>query len=415
VQIGPMNARKTLPPLLLVLALLVFAYQGLVDRETGGIKRVQDHVITWSLSNQAVRQGAYFDQFAYPPPALVFKLVLGLPGMAVSSVLWMAVLLGSCFVVVRGLAELLRRPKGPPDSLAPILGFAVALYAVQWDLRAVNSNMAFLALVVGGLVACSRHRALAAGGLLAASVALKLYSALLIPLLAWRRQRRALVWTLAFLLLFFGALPALYLGPELALDLTRQWLAVVMHGSDPDFILGLRAYKASFAYVMLALLSDAPAAADTAWLTWPAQAVHWATRALQLAWLGAVGAWIASRGRSLAGEGAATGRTLLVDSSLLLMAALLLSPITQPHQCVVLILPAAVLADRALAAEARSRLRAALFALLAAAGLAPLLASAGVAKGVALCGVMIALSIGLMWTEARPAGEGGEAPLPAID
>ena len=76
----------------------------------------------------------------------------------------------------------------------PIAAAAVFVVsgAIEWDLRAHNNNLIYLALVMLGLTARSTW---VAAALFAVTANLKLYSGILIPGLLWRREVRLAVAT----------------------------------------------------------------------------------------------------------------------------------------------------------------------------------------------------------------------------
>jgi len=99
----------------LLTAALLFAGQGLFDAE--GLRAVQDHVITWSFSRRVADLHAYPAPFAYPLPAVLFKLALGSLGPGPSSVLWSATSIGALAATVAGIVRL--QGPAPPGLYAP--------------------------------------------------------------------------------------------------------------------------------------------------------------------------------------------------------------------------------------------------------------------------------------------------------
>jgi hypothetical protein len=326
------------------LALVLFAVQGLFA--DGQLRPVQDHTITYSFSQRVAEAGEYDSAFAYPLPAVVFKLALGALGLGVSSVLWSALSILSVFAALRATLILLGRERCERAWLAAALGFVGVIYFVQWDLRAVNSNSVYLALLLWSRVWGDRGRAGVAGGLLAAAIALKLYAAIVLLHLLLRGRREELHWTALWGLALFAGLPALYFGPVEAFRLTGLWLETVVAMTRPDFLLDLVAYKVSLAWVMLSLSGAVDAFAAGVVDVSAIRAAHLWTRALQLAWLVAVGAHLWVRGRRPATLDG--GCADLVDYSLLLTTMLVLSPLLEPHHGAVLLAPAVVLADACL-------------------------------------------------------------------
>jgi len=359
--------------------LAVFAWQGLMDRESGGLDPVQDHVITWSFSRQVADTGAYPPEFTYPLPAVVVKLLLGIPGRAVSSVVWMAVMLLSLHVCLRGLLGLLGHGDDPRRRVMALLGVLAVVYFVQWDFRAMNANTVFMALVVGSLVQADRGRAGLAGFLLASSIALKLYSVVLVPYLLWRRRGRELMATLLGLVFWFGLVPILYFGPGEASSLTRSWLGVMLGTLQPHFAPEVVAYKVSLHSVLTSLLASSPRAALLL------------TRGLQAVWVFAIVVWLARAGR---GEGRVeSGPIELARTSVLCLAMLFVSPLLEPHHGVLLLLPALLVLHEVFEPDRDPALRRGLAAILVAGFVAVELAPSGVAKGIAVNANLLLFSL----------------------
>jgi len=231
---------------------LLFVAQGLFD--DGALRAVQDHVITYSLSRQVAESHEYFRDFTYPLPAVIFKLLLGWPGMAFSSVLWSLCSLIAFAALIVGMIELLGDLADERALLAPTLACLVWVWCVQWDFRAVNVNLVFLAMALWGLIRAQGQHWVSAGALLAASVALKLYAAPLIVYLAFRGWWRGLIWAGAFGWVFFALAPIVYFGPSDAWMLTELWLRNVVVAMQPGFVVNLIAYKVSLEWVLLSFL-----------------------------------------------------------------------------------------------------------------------------------------------------------------
>jgi hypothetical protein len=368
--------------LLLLGAGLIFAAQGLF--ENGALRDVQDHVITHSFSRRVAEGHEYFRDFTYPLPAVIFKLLLGLPGMAASSVVWTLCSLGAFVALIAGMVKLLGRGSEERALLAPTLACCVWVWCVQWDLRAVNVNLAFAMLALWGLIRAGEGRGVSAGALLAASVALKLYAAPLVLYLAWRGWWRAFAWTGVFGVALFVVAPVLYFGAGDAWLLTGLWLRNVVGAMQPGFVVELIAYKVSVEWVLLSLLTDGGEGGAGLYL---------GLRALQLALLGwLVGnLWRASRQESRASP----GERLLVDAGLVLSTMVVLSPMAEPHHGVVALLPATVLAHVALDADRGQAARITAAAVLALIALGLEVAPSGAWKGAAFIGGLLAMIVSL--------------------
>lgn len=386
------------------LILAVFGWQGLTDSD-GSLRPEQDHTITLSLSRQLETYHEYHPDFIYPLPAVVMKLALGQLGSGPSSVLWMALLIAAGVGCVHALSLLWPPAAGRHRYAAPLLGALAIAYCLQWDYRAVNANTLFLALVLFAFVALERGRDGAAGALLAASVALKLYSAPLLVLFALRGRGRAVAWTCAWGLVFFGLAPALWFGPGAAWQLSGLWIDQMVATASAEAASRVTAYNVSLGTVMHALFDREGAPSSLAALS---------SRAIALAFACAVALWIGRRRGDFAADPprASTALDTLIGVGLGLAAMLLLSPLAQPHHGVVLWPLAAVTAGLALDPAATSARRRATFAILGAVFLALIAAPSGLGKAIALNA-----AIGLLGAGGILAAASARAPVspPAPD
>jgi hypothetical protein len=358
---------------LLVGGSLLFVAQGLF--EDGALRGVQDHVITHSLSRQVAETHEYFRDFTYPLPAVIFKLLIGWPGMAVSSAAWSLTSLFAFAALIGAMVRLLGegRDEGAERALlAPTVACLVWVWCVQWDFRAVNVNLVFTALALWGLIRAGQGRWIWAGGLLAASVALKLYAAPLVLYLAWRGWWRGVFWTGVFGLLLFVAAPVVYFGVGDAWMLTLLWLQNVVAAMQPGFVLELIAYKVSLEWVLLSLLAGGGEGGA---------ALYAGLRAVQVG----VVAWVLAQLWLEAGRAPPrpAGERLLADAGLVLSAMVLLSPLAEPHHGVVALLPATLLAHVALDPGRGPRPRRAAAAVLLVVALGLQVAPSGVGRGAA--------------------------------
>jgi hypothetical protein len=340
------------------------------------------------------------------------KLALGALGTKPSSLLWMAILIAAGVGCVHALSRLLAPVRGRSGSAAPLLGALGIVYCLQWDYRAVNANTLFLALVLFAFVALKQRREGAAGALLAASVALKLFSVPLLAVFALRGRWRAVGWTLAWTLGFFVVLPSFWYGPVAAWQLTGLWLDQLVGTASFDATSRMTAYNVSLWKAAHAFIDGGEGSVSASART-TAAVIGWAFAAGVAGWL-----W---RGRSRPAtspdsstsstpstrdaQAPSTHRsddTLAIDLGLVLAATLLASPIAQPHQAVVLWPLAAVTARTALDGTETTVRRAGAAALLGVAGIGLLAAPSGVGKAIALSAAICLLSAG-GWLASRAA------------
>ena len=133
----------------------------------------------------SVVTGNWNISFPYLPSAVAMMLPLSLMPQVAAFIVWM-ILQGMAFVTViwtsLRLAGLERSHLRLPIAAAAVF---VVGSAIEWDLRAHNNNLIYLALVMLGLTA---RRTWVAAVLFAVTANLKLYSVVLIPGLLWRRE-----------------------------------------------------------------------------------------------------------------------------------------------------------------------------------------------------------------------------------
>lgn len=271
----------------------------------------------------------YPNHYAYPPAFVVLMLIWLKLGAAAYPA-WLAMMVAALLVILVAGARLSELGREPGRLALAALAVPVVLYALGWDLRTRNVNLIYLAAAVLALAAAERRPALG-GLLLSLSAALKLYSVLFVPWLAWRRQWRFLAWTLAGLALWFGVLPVLWFGAGGAWTLTLAWIEALG-------VIGAPAYQDIFPGYLVTL------ARAIAWLR-PGPADDPTTmlivNGIQAAWTGFV-LWRLWR-RDLPPA---------AEMALLLLLPLPLAPLLQPHHTVVFLLPVLVL----LASAARAGL-----------------------------------------------------------
>ncbi|MCK6452671.1 MAG: glycosyltransferase 87 family protein [Alphaproteobacteria bacterium] len=271
----------------------------------------------------------YPNHYAYPP-AFVVLMLIWLKLGAVAFPAWLCVMAASLLVGVIAGARLAGLGWRPGRLALAALAAPVALYALGWDLRTRNVNLIYLAVAVLGLAAAPRRPAMG-GVLLSLSAALKLYSVLFVPWLAWRRQWRFLVWMLAGLALWFVVLPALWFGFRGAWALTLAWIDALRTIGTPVYQDIFPGYLLTLARAV-AWLRQSPADDPVTLVIVTGIQAAWAAFVLWRLW------------RSDLAPAA--------EIALLLLLPLPFAPLLQPHHTVVFLVPALVL----LAAAARTAL-----------------------------------------------------------
>jgi len=131
--------------------------------------------------------GNWLISFPYLPSAVAMMLPLSLMPQVAAFIVWM-ILQGLAFVTViwtsLRLAGLQRSHLRLPIAAAAVF---ITSTAIEWDLRAHNNNLIYLALV---MLALSTRKTWIAAILFAVTANLKLYSGVLIPGFLWRREYR---------------------------------------------------------------------------------------------------------------------------------------------------------------------------------------------------------------------------------
>ncbi len=190
--------------------------------------------------------------FAYLPSAVAMLLPLSLMGQVTAFIVWM-VLQGISLAVVLwaslSLAGMARSHLRLPIAIAAIF---VTGAAIEWDMRAHNNNLIYLALIMLGLKA---KQPWVSAVLWAVTTNLKLYSAVLIPGLLWRREYRLAVMTASATLAIGIILPLLVFGYANSIRLHGSWFNVILYTMSPD---GLAAAPLSLQKTSGALLAAEP-------------------------------------------------------------------------------------------------------------------------------------------------------------
>ncbi|MGH0037658.1 MAG: glycosyltransferase family 87 protein [Myxococcota bacterium] len=343
------------------------------------VESLGDFMINLSRSQQILARGSYGDHFYYPVPFLLLQEAIGRLGLPAASLLWFATVVAAsvavCWLCLDALG-LARHRWRWVLSLAACLG---VVYFLQWDLRAGNSNVVILALVLASLRLGRKRSDLAAGGLLSLAIALKLYAAVLIPYLVWRRRWRWLGAASVAVIALFVGWPWLRLGAGEAWALSHSWLA---HLLDPGPVLSLPDYYKPLGRSLLLLFTEA-GGSEHSLVAWSPEGVVAGTRAIQAVWVAAIAFQIA-RSRSWADE----GERLHADAAVLLLGPLVFSPTFQAHHAVVLLLTAFWMVRIAADPDESSRRRWAAGLLLVLAALMVKAVQPWPARAVAIAGAM---------------------------
>jgi hypothetical protein len=270
-----------------------------------------DYRLLYDYSRHVVRTNAYPAGYPYPPAAVVLHWATAQLPFEASAALW-AVLCGAaavgCWLV---LARLLRLDwNSGAYALLPLAHLSCA-YFFQWDLRSGNCNLVFLAALLLALDRLSNGRSVSAGFWLALAFSLKLFCVLVIPYLLWKGHRRAFVWSLAFVGLFWLAVPVLVFGAGGAAEVYAGWLGQLTQAAG---------HASGTAHPIVTSL-----ARSGAWLL--GERGPLLVNGVRGLWLGlGLAGWWAS---ALRGKNDAFG--LLADAALLTLAPIAVSPYLEPY------------------------------------------------------------------------------------
>jgi hypothetical protein len=262
----------------LVYFLTGFRFEALVTGDT----RQADFRMWYLLPPQIAAQdypsvvtGTWDISFPYLPSAVAMMLQLSLMPQVVAFIVWM-ILQSLAFVTVIWASLRLTGLERSHLRL-PIAAAAVFVVggAIEWDLRAHNNNLIYLALVMLGLTARSTW---VAAALFAVTANLKLYSGILIPGLLWRREVRLAIATGLAAAALAVVLPLLVFGPAQALKLSMSWVNEILYTISDA---GRAHAPLSLHKTAAALLGTAPTASES----------KLAARGVQLLWLALMAAY----------------------------------------------------------------------------------------------------------------------------
>ena len=332
-----------------------------------------------------------------PSAAMAFAPLAALPPW-LGFALRYAAALAALWLALRLLASL----AGTPAAQRPLgMGLVVllALHYVLRDLDDAGPHLILLALLVGALWCVRRGADVGAAACVGLAAAVKPPTALLLPFFAWKRQ-----WRLAALaaaaLLFWVALPQVWMGPAAWRDAQRQWLTTALASAAgvPDATVAdseTRPQNQALRPTVTRVAQRLGADPRTAW---------WTASAVALLAVAVVAWW---SGRCWRGRG---DPRWLPEASAVLLLSLLLSPVTWVQHLVLVIPSLALIVDAALAGRLGRAGRAALavYALLSL-GLSRALLGRRVyveLLGLGLHTVCVLILLGLVVAAARTGGAG---------
>jgi hypothetical protein len=292
-----------------------------------------DYHVIYDASLLIARDHVYPAKHAYPPSSVALDLLLAQLPFPWSAAVFMGLTIVATMACWGTLVAFF--PNVRLRWLVLVTpAYLVTLPFVAWDLRSQNCNMIYCAAVLTGAYALHRGRCAAAGFWIALSFSLKLFSVLLIPYLAWRRQWRALGWTLAFVAAFWLALPWAVFGGDgmvaVYRDWSRQMRSVGTEHADLAHPISISLHNAA----LLFFADDASAAARLVFR-------------IRAAWVavGIAGAAYALRrpterpGARPHGQKSRDAYGLLVDVGLLILGPIAVSPYLETFHAAPMIIP----------------------------------------------------------------------------
>ncbi len=186
-------------------------------------RAIGDYRIFYDYSRQIVQTGIYPPLYYYAPPSVALMFCTTFFPFSVSAGIWVglsgAAAIGSWLILI----VMLRIWRTPGAMACLPLIFLGCSSFFSWDLTKQNMNVFFLGMLLVGVWFLDRDRPIAAGGFIAVSFALKLFSVLVIPYLFWKRRYRAFAWTIVFCVVYWILLPPIIFGPRAVVGVYRNW------------------------------------------------------------------------------------------------------------------------------------------------------------------------------------------------
>ena len=179
--------------------------------------------------------------YCYPSPFAIFMTPLADPPegetragflpFAVSVAVWYAFSLGCVAFAVHRLAAAIL-PDEPHGTrrwwYARIVPVYVCIGGIGYTLARGQVNLLLVAMIAGMFAAVAAKHRFRAGIWLGAAIALKVIPAYLVLYFLLKRDTRAIAGVVASLIVSLGVIPTVLWGPQGAIDINRQLLAVVL-------------------------------------------------------------------------------------------------------------------------------------------------------------------------------------------
>jgi hypothetical protein len=352
--VGRVN-RLCLPVLIILVAWVSWGHFGFRPPSVKPL-RMEDYSLNVEAARRVCDEGRYPPNFVYPPATVLFWHAFDSLGSPAGFLLWLVVLPASLIGCLWLAARLARGTAGPGDGIVMAVAFAAVNHYLLWDLRTINVNSFYLLLVLLGAWCWRRKQPSLAGILFGASVAVKIYSVLLLLYVIFRRQWRIALAMAATIAVCFVVLPICCFGWHDALVLDRDWLQAIGATNRPEFLLNFYGYNVSLSWIALVLMNPAASQGKLNFVDWSPERIALLVKAACLVWGVLVAGYFASTWRRETEENRQP-LALLLDLSLLLLCPLPASPFLQPHHPVPLLVPAVCLVWAALDAGFPTRVR----------------------------------------------------------
>ena len=310
----------------------------------------RDLGILWFLADYTVQTGHYAGLYFFPPSNAVLVHLYGLIDRDLAFRIFLFAEVAAVALTIWAWSRLIGIATQPNRALIVLTAFAAAHAYVDFELHMHNANALTLAMV--SLALAFERSTIFSTGSYAFSLALKPYSSVLIlPWMAWHGNGRWAGTALCWLVLWFGALPAIWFGMAESIQLYREWLAsvfVAVASDDPNQL----SIWGGVAALGHAEISD--------------PMVRMTALALQASWIAALLAffWPSLRHRILR-----SGLPAACEFAAILLIGLPLGNHLQPARGVVLLAPMLVIASAVFDARQPPRLRAILGGILIAIGI----------------------------------------------
>lgn len=280
--------------------------------------------------------------FCYPPPGVIGLWLFDKLGSKTSLFIWRVAVVFSFFVICRLSFELLEIHRHPLRWLIAVVAWFPSRYFLKYDLRLLNCNLLALAFVVGALYLVQRRQSIGAGVALAVSIAMKLYSGVI--LFAWwpARQWRAIGAAVTACVFLFIVAPVCVWGVAGAAGIIASWISAVRSTGGINAPFDYPAIVSSLHRALLALLTFRGGEGLTNFVDWNERFVFLLARGGQLAFVIAGAVYFV---RKPFVDPIKPGARLLMDATVLSILSLVISPIFQRHHAVVVFIPSLVIAS----------------------------------------------------------------------